>query len=95
MHCRDMKNCRICSDHHPLKTDIIPRQTIARALKWKMFEAGQGAKNVLYPKCDGYHSRKICVYGLGDLGWVNILISLKKSKSTYPILNIFGEEIKI
>ena len=28
----------------------------------------------VYPRCSGYHKRGICVYGIGDVGWVSTII---------------------
>lgn len=58
--------------HHHLKWDLNELQTIVRIVKWHSLEEDvdvEGA-NPVYPKCHGYHKRGICVYGLGDIGWL-------------------------
>ena len=33
----------------------------------------------VYPRCSGYHKRGICVYGIGDVGWVSKISVLLKA----------------
>ena len=55
-------------DPHP-KWDQNELQTITRIVKWNSLEQGY-AQPPVYPACTGYHKRGICVYGIGDVGWV-------------------------
>ncbi|XP_066500228.1 beta-1,3-galactosyl-O-glycosyl-glycoprotein beta-1,6-N-acetylglucosaminyltransferase-like [Hoplias malabaricus] len=51
---------------HP-KFDVSDMNSISRLVKWMYHE---GALDAVYPPCQGIHVRAICVYGVGDLGWM-------------------------
>ena len=46
------------------KWDQNELQTVTRIVKWNTFDGS------VYPPCTGYYNRGICVYGIGDIGWV-------------------------
>ncbi|KAF7669890.1 hypothetical protein LDENG_00100690 [Lucifuga dentata] len=48
-------------------TDI---NSVARLVKWDVFEGSQGSLEEVYPECHGKHVRQVCVYGAGDLPWM-------------------------
>lgn len=56
----------IPSNHRYDVTDV---NALARLVKWQYFE-GAESKGAMYPPCRGHHVRSICVYGVGDLGWM-------------------------
>jgi len=57
--------------HPNIKWDKNEFQVITRIVKWHSLEEGAPiATPKSYPKCHGYHKRGICVYGLGDIGWL-------------------------
>ena len=57
--------------HPNIKWDKNEFQVITRIVKWHSLEEGAPIDTPKsYPKCHGYHKRGICVYGLGDIGWV-------------------------
>ncbi|KAG9337216.1 hypothetical protein JZ751_029696, partial [Albula glossodonta] len=49
--------------------DVTDVNALARLIKWQYFE-GVESKGAMYPPCSGQHVRAICVYGVGDLGWM-------------------------
>ena len=60
--------------HPNIKWDKNEFQVITRIVKWHSLEEGAPiATPKSYPKCHGYHKRGICVYGLGDIGWVSLV----------------------
>ncbi|XP_061116472.1 beta-1,3-galactosyl-O-glycosyl-glycoprotein beta-1,6-N-acetylglucosaminyltransferase-like [Conger conger] len=56
----------IPSNHRYDVTDV---NALARLVKWQFYE-GVESKGAMYPPCRGHHVRAICVYGVGDLGWM-------------------------
>lgn len=56
----------IPSNHRYDVTDV---NSLARLVKWQYYE-GVESKGAMYPPCRGHHVRSICIYGVGDLGWM-------------------------
>lgn len=52
------------------KYDMTDLNAIARLVKWQGHEGTDASPDAVYPECHGRHVRGICVYGVGDLGWI-------------------------